>query len=296
MNFSGKVVIAAGTVEAKTSGSLGTAAVQLGSLGTNTSSVLKFNIPGYTTNVIANQISALSSGSNTIQNSSDSTVSLVGGVEKDGSIVTLLGKLGVNSDITGTSANSDVVVGDSTTTGDVTLYGSNTYDYNGPTTVNSGSTLTFANGGVSLPNSDVTINAGATLVLNYASDLSIDSCTENSVHALALVGTLAINLNATLVAGTYTLLNYNSKGGSGSATISYSGAPNAGLFNVTGDLTSSGYTITVSEKHIPTTTYTVGGTVSGLAAGKSAVLHIIHGVYGTTEDLTVSSNGSFTFT
>ena len=184
--------------------------------------------------------------------------------------------------------------------GNLTYTNGGDYSYDGPTGVYSGSTLTFANGNVNLTNSDVTIDAGATLELNYAinnaNELSIDSYTENSVKSLTLNGTLEININATLVAGTYTLLNYGTKSGSGSATIIYSGAPNADSFNVTGNLTASAYTITVSAQSAPPTTYTVGGTVSGLGQGKSAVLHIVYGSNETTEDLTVNSNGSFTFT
>jgi VCBS repeat-containing protein/autotransporter-associated beta strand protein len=290
MGFSGKVAIKDGTVEAQTTTSLSGAAVELGSQGSNTSPVLKFNISGSTTSVIGNPIRALSSGSNIVQNAGTNKLSFAGGLEKNGTPLIFVGNIDVNSDITGSSANSDVILGDgSTSTADVTLVSGNTYDYNGPTTVNTGSTLTLQDGNVNLTNSDVTIDAGATLVLEYTTS----TITANSVKSLVLDGTLAINLNATLTAGTYTLLNYTGNFGIVSATISYSGASNASSFNVTGNLTMSAYTITVSAK--PPTTYTVGGTISGLATGKSAVLRISSAATGgVSTNLTVSSNGPFT--
>ena len=231
----------------------------------------------------------------TINNNGDGGVNITTAT-KEGRTLQVYGDSVSINNVISEGPNGDIYVGYNSgsviESGNLTYTNGGDYSYNGPTHVYEGSTLTFENGGVALPNSDVTIDAGATLELYYASSGSIDSYTENSVKSLVLNGTLAINLNATLVAGTYTLLNYTSKSGTGSATISYSGAPNASSFNVTGNFTASAYTITVSAKP----TYTIGGTVSGLAANTSAILNLMEGSTVVSDSTTViSSNGEFTF-
>jgi len=186
----------------------------------------------------------------TINNNGDGVVNITTATKERRTLQVYGDSVSINNVIS-EGPNGDIYVGYNsggvTEPGNLTYTNGGDYSYNGPTHVYEGSTLTFENGGVALPNSDVTIDEGATLELYYASDVSIDSYTENSVESLVLDGTLAINLNATLVAGTYTLLNYTSKSGSvNTATISYSGAPNASSFNVTGNFGESAYTITVS--------------------------------------------------
>jgi len=263
MGFSGKVAIKAGTVEAQTTTSLSGATVELGSSGLNTSPVLKFNISDSTTSVIGNSIRALSSGSNTVQNAGTAPVSLAGGVEKNGTVVYFEGKFLVNSDITGSSANSDVVLG----TADVTLVSGNTYDYNGPTTVNTGSTLTLQDG-VALPDSDVTINVGATLVLEYITS----TITANSVNSLTLGvattvesnagiygGQMIVNISSNLTAGDYTVLAVNTYGLAGLSQsevrdpiqVNYTGS-NGSSASITQDSTTGNYVVTITAAPTPT--------------------------------------------
>ena len=326
--FSGPIQVTEGTLKALSAASLGSGAIQLGDgLPYNEANVTLVIESTTADETVSNPIHALSDGYNNLSTGAGNrVVTLTGGVTKNATILRLLGSFVVDSDITGSSANSDLLLGDGTTSSaDVTLVSGNTYDYNGPTHVYEGSTLTFENGGVALPNSDVTIDAGATLELYYASSGSIDSYTENSVKSLVLNGTLAINLNATLVAGTYTLLNYDSKSGSGSASLSYSGAPNAGSFNVTGNFSASAYTITVTAilqftsitstviagstitltTNIPviysssnTAVATVNpatGVVTGVAAGTATITATITASNVTqtaTKDITVTANST----
>jgi hypothetical protein len=178
-------------------------------------------------------------------------------VEKNGTTVLLEGLLEVNSDITGSSANSDLVLGDgSISTADVTLYGGNTYDYNGPTTVNSGSTLTLQDG-VALPNSDVEIMIGATLVLEYTAS----TITANSVKSLTLDiatnidiytnGQLIVNISNDLTAGNYTVLEVTD----GSAlvdtvSVNYTGT-NGSSASITKDSATGNYVVTITAAPTP---------------------------------------------
>jgi len=216
--FSGPIKIIEGTVEVTSATALGTGIVGLGSIY-NDNTKLAINTTTPTT--IINPIQAKNSGSNVIQNIGTGTVSLAGGLEKDGTPLTLLGKLYVNSDITGPSANSDLVLGDgSTSSADVTLYKDNTYDYNGPTTVNSGSKLTLQDG-VSLTNSQVTINVGATLVLEYATLGFI-------LKSLTMVSGSYLVVSGSLSADTYTMITCSTSSSlSENVNVSYTGSLDA---------------------------------------------------------------------
>jgi hypothetical protein len=86
-----------------------------------------------------------------------------------------------------------------------------------------------------------------TLVLDYSSGVDAS----NSVYSLELNGALNINIYEVLTPGnTYTLLNYGSKTGLGSAMISYS-APNMGDIMVVGSFSARSYDIAVSSNTIP---------------------------------------------
>ena len=264
MNFSGKVAIAEGIVETTTTESLGaTSTVELGSTGSTANPVLKFNISGSSTNAITNKISALSSGSNTVQNAGTTAVSLVGGLEKDGTALQLNGEFVVNSNITGSSANSDLVLGNgSTSTADVTLVSGNTYDYNGPTTVNLGSTLTLQDG-VALPNSDVTISGGATLVLEYTTSAitanSVNSLTLNNVSSAQHTsgydnGRVIVNISSDLAAGDYTVLSANTNIDVKLGVIqidpqvNYTGSNG---FSATVNMNDNNYVVTITDNSAP---------------------------------------------
>jgi len=217
--FSGPIEISAGTVEVTSAIALGTGMVGLGNISSiNDDTKLAINTTTATT--ISNTIQAKNSGSNVIQNTGTSLVTLEGELIKNGAKLIMAGQIVVNSNITGSSANSDLVLGDgSTISADVTLYYGNTYNYNGPTTVNSGSKLTLQDG-VSLTNSDVTINEGATLVLEYATlGFTLKSLTMVSGSYLVVSGSLS--------AGTYTMITCSLLSVIHQGNVSYTGSLDA---------------------------------------------------------------------
>ena len=225
--FLGPIAIIDGTVKVTSAAALGTGVVQLGNSIYDYDTKLEINATSSTT--INNIIQAKTSVSNVIQNTSTNLVTLEGELSKNGAKLILAGRIVVNSNITGSSENSDLVLGDgSTNSADVTLYYGNTYNYNGPTTVNSGSTLTLQDG-ISLTNSHVTINAGATLVLEYATlGFTLKSLTMQPDSYLVVSGSL--------IAGTYTMITCSNLS-SLSENVSYTGSLDAtvslaGLTNI----------------------------------------------------------------
>jgi VCBS repeat-containing protein len=118
-------------------------------------------------------------------------------------LIEILGKiLGQTPDSDESLENSDVNIGNAAGRIAAVVYASTDQDaylYDGATTVYSGSSLTL-NNGANLENSVVTINAGATLILNY-----ID--TPIHVKELILDGNLIINVNSTSIdIGSYDIL------------------------------------------------------------------------------------------
>jgi hypothetical protein len=118
-------------------------------------------------------------------------------------LIEILGKiLGQTPDSDESLEDSDVNIGNAAGRIAAVVYAStdpDAYLYDGATTVYSGSSLTL-NNGANLENSVVTINAGATLILNY-----ID--TPIHVKELILHGNLIINVNSNSIdIGSYDIL------------------------------------------------------------------------------------------
>jgi len=268
--FSGAIQVTEGTLKAPSAASLGSGAIQLGDglpyNETNVTLVIESTTADET---VSNPIQALSAGFNNLSTGTGTgVVTLTGGVTKNGTPLRfLLGSYVVDSDITGSSANSDLLLGDGTTSSaDVTLVSGNTYEYNGPTTVNTGSTLTLQDG-VALPDSDVTINAGATLVLEYTTS----TITANSVNSLTLNGAtiaqwgagiyggqMIVNISSNLTAGDYTVLAVNTFGIAGLSDmhnpdpiqVNYTGS-NGSSASITQD-SNLNYVVTITAAPIPT--------------------------------------------
>ena len=130
-------------------------------------------------------------------------VVFTGTLYKPGKTYTFDGLIEIAGKISGTTPDSDesledsdVNIGNAAGVIAAVVYASTDQDaylYDGATTVYNGSTLTL-NNGANLENSVVTINTGATLILNY-----ID--TPIQLKGLILNGNLIINLNSTLSNG-----------------------------------------------------------------------------------------------
>jgi hypothetical protein len=239
-SYSGSVNVNGGKISLTNSTALGSGSVSLGSSSTSTNVTLEMNTTSSST--LSNNISILGTGENLINNSGSGTSTLAGVITKNGTTVTLGGALNVTGGILGSSSNSDVIVGTTTYPGDVTYAYGGTYSYNGPTTVTSGTTLTIE-GGVSVPNSDVTIESGATLELDYTT-----SGSPITVKSLILNGTMIVNITANLTAGSsYNIIEYGSKSGSTtSVTINYTGS-NYSSVNLSGAFGASAYAVTVTS-------------------------------------------------
>lgn len=106
-------------------------------------------------------ITVTTGSTGTIQNSGSGELLLTGPISKDGSTLTFSGTqpIKVGSVITGASANSDLVIEDTT----VTLANANTY--NGPTTVNNGGKLVVTNTtGSATSTGNVQANSGSVIL------------------------------------------------------------------------------------------------------------------------------------
>lgn len=243
-SYSGTVNVNEGKISLTNSSALGSGSVSLGSSSSSTDVTLEISTSSAST--VSNNISILGSGENLLYNSSSSTTTLAGTITKDGTTVTLGGALNVSGGILGSSANSDVVIGTTTYPGDVTYTYGSSYTYNGPTTVTSGSTLTIE-AGVSVPNSDVTVESGSTLELDY--NMSGYPIT---LQSLILNGTKNVNITSDLTAGSsYNIIEYGSKSGAtSSVNINYTGT-NASSVSVVGAFGESAYAVTVTSDPTP---------------------------------------------
>ena len=297
-DFTGVLQVTEGTVSIETADALGSGSIALGTTGGTNATTLKLNFTGPTT--ISNAITASSTGTNLVQNTSLYTVTLSGTLSKDGTTLTLSGDFEIPGTIEGTSANSDVVI-----TSDTVVYTSgSTTDYNGPTTIEDGASLTLQDG-VSVPNSDVTVQAGGMLIIQNSSmptsvtantvrlesssimNLSSGYLKTNSLAVsetitggyisinlipgnsaiietvgLNISSMLEINISGSLSVGTYDLIHWTgTKTVTGSVMINYTGTSMVSIAGAFNN-TSKKYTITVTEATI-NTTYAIGGTISG---------------------------------
>ena len=230
--FTGVAEVAAGKLILGATGALGYASIELNG------GKLEIAASGSVTNTIK---AINTSAANIITSTATSVV--IDALEKNGTVAQIEGAMTVNS-ISGSSANSDINLGDGTTsTADLTLVSSGSYTFNGPTTVNAGSTLTLQDG-VSMANSDVTVNSGATLVLDYTGA----TISQNVVKSLILetlqnsdyTNCLKINVPVTLAAGNYDIINYSLPNNSSlpSPPVNYSGDSN---FSVTAEYNDSSH-------------------------------------------------------
>jgi len=253
-SFSGVMQVYEGTLKATSAAALGTGTLKIGSSLTNYDA--KFVMDSSTSQTVSIPIEALTNGFvNIVANEGSGLLTIAGGAVKNGTKIQFNGEIEVDSNITGSDPDSDIILGDSSTIANVTLVSGNTYDYNGPTTVNSGSTLTLQDG-VSLTNSDVTINAGATLVLEYTGTNL--SC--NTVKSLTLNGSLIINISSDLTAGFNNVLtaisSYPTIASGASITINHTGS-NSSSVTVTSEVNGYNMQIIVDDNTTPTPTSNV---------------------------------------
>ena len=249
-NFNGAFTVSSGILTiAATAGTIITLASN--NDGSTNASVKISSTNTTTATTVSTALYASSDG--TIENTNtEQPVVFTGPLYKPSTRFTLVGLIKIIGAILGKTpdddtevADSDIYVGDVNQGASVTYTSAGTYTYNGATLIETGSTLTFENGGVNVPNSDFVVNG--TLVLDYSSGVDAS----NSVYSLELNGALNINIYEVLTPGnTYTLLNYGSKTGLGSAMISYS-APNMGDIMVVGSFSARSYDIAVSSNTIP---------------------------------------------
>lgn len=186
-SFSGTAAVLAGSrLTVTTKDNLGTAAVQLNSASALVFESLAAN--NGSKNTYANAIT-VTTETGTLRNTGNGTVVLTGGLSKNGSILAFsAGSFEVSGSITGSSANSDLVVDAAT----VTLLTSNSY--NGPTFIRSGGILNAAAAGA-LPTS----LARSAIVLDDSgsgySQLRL-SAANQSISSLSGSATSSVNLSA----------------------------------------------------------------------------------------------------
>jgi autotransporter-associated beta strand protein len=203
----------------------------------------------------------VTSGTGTVSNTGGGTLDLSGILNKNGSILKLTGgTFLVSGQITGSAANSDLVVDNAT----VTLGAAN--DYNGPTFIRNSGTLN-ANVANALPTANgrtaVTFDGTGTSVLTLG--------VSQSVASLTSAGAATVTLNAnTLTVGT----------ASGSTSF-------AGAIDGTGGLTKDGASTQVLTG---ANTYTGTTTVSGgtLQVGDGGTT----GTLGSTSSISVADGAT----
>ena len=251
--FSGNIRVREGTIIVTQGSALGTGIVKLGALE-DESATLEIQTTEPVT--LVNRIESMTNSTNKVTNEGGAVLTLTGGMNKNGSTLYLEsqnGTIRVDSNITGSIPNSDLGI-----IGNVTLVaGNNTYDFNGPTTVPTGSTLTLEDG-VSLTNSELTINSGATLVLEYTSDNTSDNTSANTVKSLTLNGSFIINISSNLIAGDYTVMNTSNNGDGQeqgllsalpvNATVNYTGSNS---YNATLQKIGNTYVVTIVDNSTP---------------------------------------------
>jgi hypothetical protein len=205
------------------------------SLGVAGTSAGEMDYYSATSGTLDKNITALGSGRNRIRNSGGGTLTLSGTLTKDGTILELAGgTFDVSGRITGASANSDLFINGA----NVTLSNTNN-DYNGPTYVYGGGSLTLGvsnvipNGsplilggtgsdtGTGTFNTGLNIDTIASLLTSSAGatvGISINGATAGGLTTTGNVtlgdgtDTLALSLTSPTL-GRYTLLSYASRTG-----------------------------------------------------------------------------------
>jgi autotransporter-associated beta strand protein len=206
--YTGATTIAAGTISINAASALAsTSSINLGN-------ATSLTYTGGTATLDRNI--SVTSGTGSLRNTGGGILTLGGTLSKNGTTLTFAqGAFNVTGSITGSSANSDLVVDSST----VTLNGVNTYD--GPTYIINSGTLN-ANTAGALPTSAlsaVTVNGSSTLALGASQSVaSLSGTNGSSVNLNA--NTLTINGSATTtysggISGTGNLV----KNGSGTQTL-----------------------------------------------------------------------------
>ncbi|MFM6132264.1 MAG: beta strand repeat-containing protein, partial [Sphaerospermopsis kisseleviana] len=191
------------------------------------------------------------------------TTTLDGTLSKDGSVLVLGGggNFTINGVISGASANSDLVVSNST----VTLNTTNTYS--GPTYVFSGGILNLGTNNAMPTNTALLLGSGSTAgTVNLTGN-------DQTVASLATQGTAGTNNSVNLGAGNLTI--------DGASSTVY-----AGNISGTGSLTKSGggtFTLSGSSSHSGATTVS-GGTLE--------LANTVGEALGSTATITVTNTGT----
>jgi autotransporter-associated beta strand protein len=277
--YTGATTIAAGTISINAAAALAsTSAINLGD-------ATSLTYTGGTATLDRNI--SVTSGTGSLRNTGNGTLTLGGTLSKNGTTLTFAqGVFNVTGSITGSSANSDLVVDSST----VTLSGVNTYD--GPTYIINGGTLN-ANAVGALPTSPlsaVTVNGSSTLALGASQSVaSLSGTNGSSVNLNA--NTLTINGSATTtysggISGTGNLV----KNGNGTQTL-------AGATTFNGTITVNSGTLQITS-----TGLLGGGNYSGSITNNGSLLlasnsnQTLGGVISSNGALTKAGSGTLTLT
>jgi len=274
-SYTGVTTVERGTLSFTSGAASATANQALGAnatviLGVASTSSGTLNYTG-AAGILAKNVNVLGNGSDTIQNNGTGLLTLSGNVTKNGTTLTLKGGshgINVTGAISGSNANSDLIIDGGTTT----LTNANN-TYNGPTFIINGATLNASVVGA-LPTSTlsaVTINGtGSTLALGAS----------QSVASLSGTSGASVNLNA----NTLTI--------NGSSTTTYSGG-----ISGTGNLVKNGSgTTTLNAANTYTGTTTVNsGTLAAAATnalGNSTVIYVTGGSFLVTAANAVNDNAN----
>jgi len=294
-SFTGTMQVTSGTA---TIGSLSSTSAIILAAGLSSSATIA--LPAGT---VANNITVTGFGTNVVKNTSTINVLTLSGIlTKNGTKLTLDGRIKVTGTIVGASTRSDIIVTDNSV---VTFTNANSY--NGPTTINSGASLTLDNS--TIANSDVTVQNGGSLIIQNssmpqianvktvtletggsldltagylktsgfttagASSISMTAATRVAISvSLALTGTLSINLSGPVSIGTYDILTYaGSLLGSGTINLHYTGTTSN--VSVSGQIVNSVYRVTVipSIPNVPTITTTFTNNITNTTTPTIAI-------------------------
>lgn len=286
--YTGSTTISSGTLQVNTNNALGTVAngttvtngavLRLNNVNYSTAEALTLNGSGISNGgALANTGTSTFAGpirvaSNATINAGGGALTLTGGLDKNGTTLTIAGGGSVyiiNNGITGSSPNSDLVV-DGTT---VILSAANSY--NGPTTVQNSGTLQLGNSNVlpTSPQTALTVNSNS--VFNLASHS--DSVASLSGDSSAIVRNSVIGSTSTLTVNPVSGITTTFAGGIAGTNVGIQGdialqKNGAGTLILTGGNSFSGAT-TVS-----------GGTLTAAASSGSALK--------STSSITVNSGGT----
>jgi fibronectin-binding autotransporter adhesin len=184
-NYTGTTTINAGTISISAVGALGSTS------GVNLGNATELTYTGSAATL--SRAISVTSGTATVSNTGSGLLTLSGGLSKNGTTLVLDGGsygINVTGAITGSAANSDLVVD-----GNVTLSTANSY--NGPTTINGNLTAAVANAMGSTTN--VVINSGGSLLVGANETI-------NDTADMTLAGgTLSFNGSFTETLGSLTL-------------------------------------------------------------------------------------------